>query len=93
MFDVDKSTDAFSKNLNYVKTCSNGPLPGNAFCLEHSEIMKKNGVPVTLKEYLNFKKHAVPSSGHSSNSQSAATCQGKRTGMQNSLGTSVTTRS
>jgi len=77
MFDVEKSTDTFSKNLNYVKTCSNGPLPGNAFCSEHTEIMKKNGVPVTLKEYLNFKRQVADSSGHASEaSQSAATCQG-----------------
>jgi len=77
MFDVDKSTDAFSKNLNYVKTCSNGPQPGNAFCLEHAEIMKRSGVPVTLKEYLNFKKQAAHFSGDASkSSQSAATCQG-----------------
>ena len=77
MFDVDKSADAFSKNLNYVKTCSNGPLPGNAFCLEHTEIMKKRGAPVTLKEYVNFKNHAANSSGHANkSSQSAATCQG-----------------
>ena len=77
MFDVDKSEDAFSNNLNYVKTCSNGPLPGNAFCSEHSEVMKKKGVPVTLKEYLNFKKHVQCFSGNVGVSvQSAAICQG-----------------
>jgi len=74
MYDVDKSTDGFSSNLNYVKTCSNGPQPGNAFCSEHAVTMKNNGVPVKLKEYLDFKKSVVLSSGHAT--KSAATCQG-----------------
>ncbi|XP_065916828.1 uncharacterized protein [Dysidea avara] len=83
MFDVDKSEDAFSNNLNYVKTCSNGPLPGNAFCSEHSEVMKKKGVPVTLKEYLNFKKHVQCFSGNVGVSvQSAAICQGTDSGIK-----------
>ena len=76
MYDVQKTTDCFSNNLNYVKTCSNGPEPGKAFCSEHVEIMQKNGVPVALKEYLNFKKHAeFPAGDASKSSQSAARCQ------------------
>ena len=77
MFDVQKSTDCFSNNLNYVKTCPNGPEPGKTFCSERVEIMKKNGVPIALKEYVNFKKCAEFSAGDASkSSQSATSCQG-----------------
>ena len=80
MFDVQKSTDGFSNNLNYVKTCPNGPEPGKAFCSEHADIMKKAGVPIALKEYLNFKKQGEFSAYDASkSSQSAAKCQGKHT--------------
>lgn len=75
MFEVQKSTDCFSNNLNYVKTCPNGPQPGKAFCCEHLEIMEKNGVPVTLKEYVNFKKHSE-FLVKDTNKSSAARCQG-----------------
>ena len=77
MFDVQKSTDCFSHNLNYVKTCPNGPEPGKAFCSEHVDIMEKNGIPVALKEYLSFKKYGEFSAKDTSiSSQSAAKCQG-----------------
>ena len=37
MYDVPKTTDCFSNNLNYVRTCPNAPEHGRAFCYEHME--------------------------------------------------------
>ena len=59
MYDVPKTTDCFSNNLNYVRTCPNAPEHGRAFCFEHMKAMKKSGVPTELKEYIEFRKHVT----------------------------------
>ena len=80
MFQFPQQVLAFKKNLSYVNTCSNSPLHGMAFCTNHCEMMKQNGVPTELKEYLKYKKEVsskIPSTtASSSNSFSAGDCQG-----------------
>ena len=77
MYDVPKTADCFSNNLSYVRTCPNAPEYGGAFCLEHMEVMKNSGVPIKLKEYLEFLKQGTVTVQDTSKSmQSAAKCQG-----------------
>ena len=51
-----KQVAAFSGGLDYVDACPNSPLQGMGFCEEHCEALKSKGVPVKLREYVEYKK-------------------------------------
>ena len=56
MYSSPKQISAFSGGLDYVDACPNSPLQGMAFCEEHCEALQSKGVPVKLREYVEYKK-------------------------------------
>ena len=77
MYQPAQHTITFSKNLSYVNSCPNSPAHSMAFCNEHIEVIKQLGIPVTLKEFLKYKKeHNITEINASTLSVSAADCQG-----------------
>ena len=54
MYQAPKDVSGFDGKLNYISSCSNGPLPGKAFCLHHCAVVEKEGVPTGLREFLQF---------------------------------------
>ena len=56
MYSSPKQVSAFSGGLDYVDACPNSPLQGMAFCEEHCEALKSKGVPIKLREYVEYKK-------------------------------------
>ena len=54
MYQAPKEVCGFDGKLNYVSSCSNGPLPGKAFCLHHCAVVEKEGIPTGLREFLQF---------------------------------------
>lgn len=78
MFQSPKQVLAFKNNLSYVNSCPNSPEHGMAFCMEHCEWMRKNGVPTKLQEYLVYKKEHNSTMLIASQLSSAIDCQGKK---------------
>ena len=54
MYQAPKDVSGFDGKLNYISSCSNGPLPGKAFCLHHCAVVEKEGIPTGLREFLQF---------------------------------------
>ena len=54
MYQAPKDVSGFDRKLNYISSCSNGPLPGKAFCLHHCAVVEKEGIPTGLREFLQF---------------------------------------
>jgi hypothetical protein len=78
MYQPEKQTIAFSKNLRYVNTCPHSPAHGMAFCHQHVEIVQEMGIPTKLKEFLEYKKeHKLTEINSASLATSAADCQGE----------------
>lgn len=76
MYTSPKQVAAFSGGLEYVDACPNSPVTGMAFCEEHCDMLKQKGVPVGLREYIDFKRsNELPTLQNKK--LSASECQGR----------------